>query len=257
MARLLERGDPDRAEQVSVLPRSRAVREGAELGAVARPRQDGGEDPHNEREARALVAPDRLEEPPERGGRLGRRPSLGVEGPALRDRQPLLLVDADLPVGRVAEGRVHHDRPLFGGGDRHRQRVDAEDLVDRPPRGHRRQCVGRGEPDHVLGEGQPRVVGHGAAVVAPANGGHRDVRGPRPLDRPPHREGRADLPHAVAAVDEDGGRRLPDDPRPAAGVDLAVEEPIGVLGDPQHAMRVNALEVRRHQRVAEQGGVVG
>src|SRR5207253_7746460 len=82
VARLLERADPDRAEQVSVLPRSRAVGQGAELGAVARPRQDGGEDSRDEREARALVAPDRLEQPPERGGRVGRRRSLGVERPA-------------------------------------------------------------------------------------------------------------------------------------------------------------------------------
>src|SRR5260221_2296664 len=85
----LEGSEVDRPERMPVMAGARAVHHVAELRAIAGARQQRGQDSHDDAEADALVAADRLDQPGKRRCRVGGRPAGGVEGPALRVRLAL------------------------------------------------------------------------------------------------------------------------------------------------------------------------
>jgi hypothetical protein len=68
-------------------------------------------------------------------------------------------------------------------------------------------------------------------------------------------EGAADLPHRVAAVDDDGRASLGDDAWPATRIDAVLGELFHVVGDTQHPVRMDAAEIGAHEALGEEGGV--
>jgi hypothetical protein len=159
-------------------------------------------------------------------------------------------------VGGGAECDVQQHRLLRPGRKADRQRIQPDQLVDPAPRRHGRDGIGRGDADHVGVDRHAHIVFHGAGVVAVADRGDAHAGLARALDRAAHGEGAADLAHAVVAVDHQGAGMVLDDARPAGRVDRALEEPVGVVRHAHHAVRMDAAQVRAHQMLAQQLGVV-
>ena len=72
----------------------------------------------------------------------------------------------------------------------------------------------------------------------------------RPVDRPPHGEGAADLAHGIAAVDDDRGAAIRDDGRLAARIDAVLRQLLDIVRNPQDAVRVDAAPVGMDERAA-------
>src|SRR6185437_15349398 len=115
---VLERGDPDRHDEVPILPGPRPALHVPELGPVARSREHRRENAHDHREPGALETADWKEQPVQRGRRIRRRPPVLVERPSLRQAKSALLVDSHFPVRRAAEGSVVDNGRLVAGWNR-------------------------------------------------------------------------------------------------------------------------------------------
>ena len=252
---VLERGNIEGQEELPVDARHRPVDHVAGLEAVRRARQQAGQHAGDHCQADPLEVADRSDQPEQSRRRVGRRQAIGIEGPIGWQRVAGLVIHADLAMSGRAECDVQNHRSLVSTRKRNGDGIDADDLVGAAPRCHRRQRIGRGDADHVVRQSHHRVAVHRAAMVAAAQSSDTDTVFDGPTDRLLHRERRADLSHAVAPVDDD--RRPPpaDDVGSSARIHAPHRELGDVVGNPQHAVGVDAAQVGLHQRVGQQSRI--
>src|SRR5262249_9697121 len=97
-AHVLEGRNIDRHDELAVTARNRSIDHVAKLGSKSRAREERRKHAGDNREPGAFEGSDRLQQTFERGPGIRSGASQGVESPALRNRQTLLVIDADLPV---------------------------------------------------------------------------------------------------------------------------------------------------------------
>jgi hypothetical protein len=99
-------------------------------------------------------------------------------------------------------------------------------------------------------------IGHRAAVIAAAHGGYRHAELRCALDGLAHGEVTADLTHRVAAVDHQRRALLAHHLGLGGRIHPVPRQLLHILGHPQHAVRMAATQIRHHQRVGKQFGVI-
>ena len=142
------------------------------------------------------------------------------------------------------------------GRDRDRQRIGAEQRLGAAGERH---VVGVGDrridADHVGLERQRRIdAGRtGMARHAAADPGHAAFA--RELDRGFRRARDDEMAHAVVAVDQRGRRRAARDLDVGARIGRSQFQPLHILRQAEHAMRVGADEIGFQHQLGDLGGI--
>jgi hypothetical protein len=82
-------------------------------------------------------------------------------------------------------------------------------------------------------------IGHGATVVAAADGGSGKAKGVGSFDGLAHGKRSADLTHAVAPIHHETGGAVTHNLGATAGVNTFYRELLHILWHPQHPMRMH------------------
>ena len=247
-----EGGDVQRHHEMPVASRQWSVAEVAEARAIGCAGEQRRQHTHDHGDTDALESTDGAQQAVEGGGRIGGRAALRVEGPVVGDGLALLAVDDDLAHGRAGERGVEDEGRIRRRRYRHRQGIDADNPLGAAPGRHGGQGVGGGDADHVGLQRLHGIPRHGAAVIGMADGRerHTGVRGASNGVR--HRERAGDLPHGVAAVDDQRGAGIPGDARPAGGIHTTAGELGDVVRHAHGAVGVDATKIGARERGGEQ-----
>ena len=224
---------------------------GAEFAAGEHARQHV----HHQRDAVALVPRHGQQDARDRFERIGCALPVGGHRPVVGDGHAGLPCVVDLAAGDRGVGDVEHHRRLIAQRRADRPRVRADGFLSSTPRGHRRTGIGRQEADATAFGGQARVVHGGAEVIRVADAHHADAVLLRALDRAIDGHRRQHLPDPVAAIDHRHRARIDGNAWRGHRAHRSGPDPRGVPGQPQHAMRRVAPQLRLDQRVGDEGGV--
>ena len=236
------------------------LRRGVEVDAIAAEEgavEHAGQHADHQRQPGALVAAHRQQQ------RLGGLVRIGdggaglrVDHPVRRKRLVLQAVVLDGAVGHDRGGDVEHQRRLFAGRHRDRQRIGAEQIFGAAGERHVVGVGDRGiEPDHVGMKRQRGIDAGGAGVVRHAQADPGDAAVARQRDGGLGRARHHQMAHAVVAVDQRGRRRGAIHLDVGARIEPADLQPMHVLRQPEHAVRVGAGEIGLQHQLGHLGGV--
>ena len=163
-----------------------------------------------------------------------------VDDPAVGQGLAAAAGEQGLADGDPAGGVVEHEGRSLRGGDPRGDRVGPQGSFGAPPgKGAGAAAAVEDDADEPLPGGHLRVLPEPPHVLDAAEAGAADLLFRGLLEQPPHAPAGHVMPVAVAAVDDETGRRLPDDLRLGPGVELSVgnrfkvarqvDDPVGVV----------------------------
>ena len=153
-------------------------------------------------------------------------------------------------------GDVEHHGRVLSGRRSERPRVGPDRLLAAAPRRHGGTRVGGEERDASIARRHQRVIHRGAEVVGVAYANRTDAVRLCPFDRFPRGERGQHLADSVVAVDHRNRACIGDELRLRHRLHHAGANAREVPAQPQHAVGLVPPEVRLHQRVGDEAGIL-
>ena len=222
------------------------------------PSRQPAQQPDEQRQGVSLVAAEAEKvSAVEVGFRVDAGVAVAVDDAAGRQGPAAAAGEEGLADGDTAGGVVEHEGRAVRGGNPRGDRVGAQGPF-RAPVGKRAGTAAavQDDADEPFPGRHLRVLPEPPHVLDAAEAGAADLLFRGLLEQPPHAPAGGVMPVPVAAVDDQAGRRLPDDRRLGVGIELAVGNRLQVPRQVEDPVGVVAGEVGVHEHFGDDVGDV-